>query len=56
MFSYEVTDNPPMCRVMFDDSVIDESGPWESVESANKWAYAYTNKLNSGIIAPEEPS
>lgn len=57
MFTYEVSDNPPMCRIMSDNkNVIDESGPWESTESAKTWAEAYTNKLNSGIIKPEEPS
>jgi hypothetical protein len=56
MFTYEVSDNPPMCRIISNESVIDESGPWESVESAQTWAEAYTNKLNSGIIKPEEPS
>ena len=38
-----------MCKVYFNESVIDHSGPWESVESAEIWAEAYTNKLNAGL-------
>jgi hypothetical protein len=49
MYTYEVVGNPPMCKDYFKDVVVDHSGPWESVEAAELWAEAYTNKLNSGL-------
>lgn len=49
MFTYEVTDNPPMARVSYDGSIIDVVGPWDSVESATTWAESYTNMRNAGI-------
>ena len=55
-YTYQVTDNPPMCKVYSDGSLIDESGPWESVEAAKTWATAWTNKLNSGVVTPEYPT
>lgn len=56
MFSYIVSGTPPMCKIYSDGFVIDESGPWESKQSAETWATAYTNKLNAGVITPEQPS
>lgn len=56
IYTFQITGNPPMCKVYSNGTIIDQSGPWESVESAQTWAEAYTNKLNSGIIKPEEPS
>jgi len=49
MYTYEVTDTPPMARIFFDDNVIDVVGPWDQLESAQTWAEAYVNKLNLGI-------
>lgn len=49
MYTYEVSGEPPMCKVFFNDAVVDNSGPWESVEAAELWAEAYTNKLNAGL-------
>jgi hypothetical protein len=49
MYTYEVVGTPPMCKVYFNESVVDHSGPWESVEAAETWAEAYTNKLNAGL-------
>lgn len=50
MYTYEVTDNPPMCKIMKDSQVIDASGPWESVEAAEAWAQAFVNKCNAGYV------
>ena len=47
MYTYEVTDNPPMSKIMRDGEIIDLSGPWESVEAAETWASQYAAKLNS---------
>lgn len=55
-YSYQITDNPPMCKVYLDGSLIDESGPWESKESAEIWAASWTNKLNLGVVSPEYPT
>jgi hypothetical protein len=49
MYTYEISEEPPMCKIFFNASVIDNSGPWESVEAAKLWAEAYTNKLNAGL-------
>jgi hypothetical protein len=49
MYTYEVIGTPPMCKIIFDGKVIDNSGPWESKEAAERWAEAYTNKLNAGL-------
>lgn len=56
MYSYEVSGNPPMCKILSGASIIDNSGPWESVESAETWASMYVNALNDGAVSPEEPS
>jgi hypothetical protein len=56
MYSYEVSGNPPMCRIFSGSNIIDNSGPWESTESAETWATMYVNSLNAGVTTPEEPS
>lgn len=56
MYTYEVAGDPPICRIYSGVDVIDESGPWESFEAADSWALAYTNKLNDGLVVPEEPT
>lgn len=47
MHTYEVTDNPPMCKILLNGETIDFSGPWESVEAAEEWAIQFVGKLNS---------
>lgn len=42
-----------MVQILFGDNVIDESGPWESYDSAVSWASAYVNKMNSGVPDPQ---
>lgn len=56
MYTYEVSGTPPMCKIFSGTSIIDNSGPWESVQSAETWAEMYVNSLNAGITSPEEPS
>jgi len=56
MYTFEIVGDPPICKILSDSLVIDESGPWETVEAANSWATAYTNKLNDGLISPEFPT
>lgn len=56
MYSYEVSGNPPMCKIFKGTTIIDYSGPWESVESAEIWASMYVNALNQNVVTPEEPS
>jgi hypothetical protein len=46
MYTFEVTSNPPMCRILYNGKTIDYSGPWESEESAILWAEQYTDELN----------
>jgi hypothetical protein len=50
MYTYEVTDNPPMCKILKDGKVIDNSGPWESTDSAEGWALAFVEKCNNGYV------
>jgi hypothetical protein len=50
MYTYEIADNPPMCKILNGEEVIDLSGPWESVEAAEGWAIEFTNKLNSESV------
>lgn len=47
MYIYEITDNPPMCKIIKDGETVDLSGPWESVEAAEAWAIQFVGKLNS---------
>ena len=56
MFSYLiVNDNPrgPLVQILYGTNVIDESGPWESIESATTWAEAYVGLKNSGQQEPQ---
>ncbi len=46
MNTYEITDNPPMSKILKNGEVIDLSGPWESVEAAAAWAEQFTTQLN----------
>ncbi len=56
MYTYEVAGDPPICRIYAGPDVIDESGPWESTEASETLALAYTNKLNDGLVSPEQPT
>lgn len=56
MFSYLiVNDNPrgPLVQILYGSNVIDESGPWESLESATTWAEAYVGMKNAGQSEPQ---
>lgn len=46
MYTYEITNNPPMCRILKNEQTVDYSGPWESVESATSWAEQFTYEMN----------
>ena len=48
MYTYEVSEDPVICRIFKDDTVIDESGPWESVTAATNWASLFVEKCNQG--------
>jgi len=50
MYTYEVTGTPPMCKILKDNVVIDNSGPWESAEAATDWAQAFVEKCNNGYV------
>ena len=49
LYSYEISDNPPMCKIIFDGQDYDVSGPWESVLAAENWATESVAKLNSEL-------
>lgn len=53
MYEYEIVPEGPMVRIRYDGLIIDESGPWDSEESATTWASAYVNKMNSGVPEPQ---
>jgi hypothetical protein len=53
MFSYVIVENPILVQIMFQDNIIDESGPWESLFSAVTWAEQYVSFRNSGLSEPE---
>lgn len=50
MYTYEVSGTPPMCKILKDSVVIDNSGPWESAEAATAWAEAFVAKCNAGYV------
>lgn len=56
MFSYNIVNsNPrgPVVEILNGGNVIDECGPWESIESATVWADAYVGLKNSGQQEPQ---
>jgi hypothetical protein len=56
MFTYNLTDsNPrgPMVEILDGANLIDECGPWESIESATTWAEAYVGLKNSNQSEPQ---
>jgi hypothetical protein len=52
MFSYSIVHENILVQILYGDNVIDESGPWESLNSAVQWAEAYVAKMNAGIPDP----
>lgn len=56
MYTYEVSGNPPMSRIYSEETLIDETGPWIDESAAQSWASLYVNKLNEGLVTPEEPT
>jgi hypothetical protein len=50
LYTYEVTDNPPICKILVDGADYDISGPWESTASAEAWAIEFVAKLNSELV------
>jgi hypothetical protein len=52
MFSYQIVHESILVQILYGDNVIDESGPWESLQSAVNWAEAYVAKMNAGILEP----
>jgi hypothetical protein len=53
MFSYVIIEEPILVQILFEDNVVDESGPWESLVSAINWAEQYVSFKNSGLSEPE---
>lgn len=49
MYTYEITEEPAMAKIFYDDNIIDNVGPWESPEAAREWSETYVNRLNLGI-------
>lgn len=50
-YTYTITENLN-CIISLDGKEIDNSGPWESKESAKTWAKDYVDELN--FISNEE--
>lgn len=50
MYTYEITANPPMCRILKNGVVVDNSGPWESTLIADAWAALFVAKCNAGYV------
>lgn len=50
MYTYEITGEPPISRILYDDVVIDVVGPWASTEAAETWASAYVNGKNMNVV------
>jgi hypothetical protein len=56
MFSYVlINDNPrgPLVQILYGNNIIDESGPWESIESATTWAESYVSMKNANQSEPQ---
>lgn len=49
MYTYTITEEPPIARIFYNEKVVDVVGPWDTRESAETWAESYTNRLNLGI-------
>jgi hypothetical protein len=53
MYSYLIIEEQLLVQIFYGSSMIDESGPWESIESATSWAEMYVSHKNSGLPEPE---
>jgi hypothetical protein len=53
MFSYVIIEDQLLVQILHGDNVIDESGPWESIQSASTWAEAYVGLKNSNQSEPQ---
>jgi hypothetical protein len=49
MYTYEISETPPMARIFYDGQVVEVVGPWDAIVSAQTWAESYVNKSNLGI-------
>jgi hypothetical protein len=49
MYTYQITVEPVMAKVFYDENIVDNVGPWESIEAAQNWVESYVNKLNLGV-------
>lgn len=49
-YSFTVDSETLVCRIMKNSIVFDESGPWDTRESAETWASQITSKLNIGLV------
>lgn len=49
MYTYEVSEEPVMAKIFYDENIVDNVGPWESAEAAQTWVESYVNRLNLGI-------
>jgi hypothetical protein len=53
MYEFTLLEDSLLVRITYNGVVVDESGPWESVESATTWASSYVNLKNSGLPEPQ---
>lgn len=53
MYTYQVLEEELIVRIFYDDALIDQIGPWDSLESAATWAESYVNKMNAGVPEPD---
>lgn len=49
MYTYEVSGDPAISTIYYNDAPVDVVGPWESIEAATQWASTYVNMKNAGI-------
>jgi len=49
VYTYLLIEDGPFVHILYDGLVIDEVGPWDSVDSASHWAESYVNRKNAGI-------
>jgi hypothetical protein len=53
MYEFSLLEDSLIVCVTYNGAVVDESGPWESPESATTWATSYVNFKNSGLPEPQ---
>jgi hypothetical protein len=49
MYSYKIIESTHTSQIYFNDDLIDEKSPWESVSAAQNWAELMVFELNLGI-------